>query len=173
MARKAGSVAIPVILALGALTGGLTYYYFNAYMPTLSWHNTPYYEPLPPPGTASASGTSNNSSTQAATVDESKFTKKVEIKILQGASIQGNPNYDPDSATATSDALVTWTNADNTLHTVTSGTSASDASSGKLFDSKYLQPNAKYSVPASKIGKGDHDYYCQVHPYMKGKITVT
>jgi plastocyanin len=171
MGKKAGSIAIPVLLALGAITGGLTYYYFNAYMPSVNKHDTPYYEPL----SASATNASSSSSSgaQATAIDESKFTKKVEIKILQGASIQGNQNYDPATSTASDDALVTWTNADNTLHTVTSGTSASDASSGKLFDSKYLQPNAKYSVPASKIGKGDHDYYCQVHPYMKGKITVT
>src|SRR5689334_9573598 len=141
MTRKVGSIAIPVILAFGALTGGLTYYFFHAYMPTLSKHDTPYYEPLTAASVANASSSSSSSTSAQAPVDESKFTKKVEIKILQGASIQGNPNYDPDSATASSDALVTWTNADNTIHTATSGTSASDASSGKLFDSKYIQPN--------------------------------
>lgn len=172
MGRKAGSIAIPVLLALGALTGGLTYYFFHAYMPSVSKHDTPYYQPLSA-NAANASSSSSSSTSAQAPVDESKFTKKVEIKILQGASIQGNPNYSPDAATASSDALVTWTNADNTIHTATSGTSASDPNSGKLFDSKYLQPNAKYSIPASKIGKGEHDYYCQVHPYMKGKISVT
>lgn len=166
---KVGGIAFPVILALGAVTGYMTYHYFSVYMPTQNRIDSPYYKPLPP---NEGQSSSNSSASSQPAVDESKYAKKIEIKILQGASIQGNPSYDPNKATASSDALVTWTNADTTLHTATSGKDQSDPDSGKLFDSKYLQPNAKYSVPASTIGKGDHQYYCQIHPYMKGTITV-
>ena len=105
-------------------------------------------------------------------IDESKFTNKVAITILKGASTQGNPSYDPDTSKASTDALVTWTNADVTIHTATSGSGPQDPNSGKLFDSSFLNPNQKYSVPASKISPGDHPYYCKIHPYMTGKITV-
>jgi len=169
MARP-GAIAFPVILALGAVTGFVMYTSFNAVFPQENKFDTPYYKPLPP----NTGNTSGNASAgcSAPPIDESKYTNKVEIKILQGASVQGSPSYDPDSAKASSDALVTWINNDNTLHTATNGKDQSDPDSGKLFDSKYLQPGAKYSTPASVIGKGDHEYYCQIHPYMKGTITV-
>jgi len=163
---RPGAIAFPVILALGAVTGYLTYNYFAAAMPTEGRVDSPYYKPLP-------ANTGNESSGSAPPpVDESKYTNKVAIKILEGASVQGSPAYDPDGAKVSSDALVTWTNMDSTIHTATSGTGSSDPESGKLFDSKYLQPNAKYSVPASTIGKGEHKYYCEVHPYMTGTITI-
>jgi plastocyanin len=163
---RPGAIAFPVILALGAITGYLTYTYFAAAMPTEGRIDSPYYKPL----SASEGNQSGNAS--APPVDESKYTNKVAIKILKGAATQGSPDYDPDAAKASSDALVTWTNDDTTIHTATSGTDSSDPESGKLFDSKYLQPEGKYSVPASQIGKGDHKYYCQIHPYMTGTITI-
>ena len=167
--HRPGAIAFPVIIALGAVTGFMTYNFFTAAMPQQNKISSPYYQPLP---ANTGTNSSSNSSSAAQAVDESKFTNKVEIKVLQGASVQGSPSYGPDPATAGSDALVTWVNTDNTLHTATSGKDQSDPDSGKLFDSKFLQPNAKYSVPAAKIGKGQHPYYCQVHPYMKGTITI-
>ena len=88
---------------------------------------------LPPSQTATA-----NKTAAAAPVDESKFTKKVAIDVLKGASTQGNPSYGPTPATATSDALITWTNQDNVPHTATSGTGPDDPNSGKLFDSSII-----------------------------------
>src|ERR671939_221261 len=133
---RAGSIAFPVIIVLGAITGFITYYYFNAYMPTQTRIDSPYFKPLPPnQGNANSSSSGGGASASQA-IDESKYTNKVAIKILQGASVQGNPSYDPDKSTASSDALVTWTNTDTTLHTATSGKDQSDPDSGKLFDSK-------------------------------------
>ncbi len=165
---KNGRIAFPVILALGAVTGAVTYHYMmQVYMPTQNKIDSPFYTPLP-----KVQPTASSTANASPAIDESKYTNKVQIKILQGASIQGNPNFDPNKATATSDALITWINTDTTIHTATSGKGSSDPDSGKLFDSKYLQPNAKYSVPASTLGKGDHPYYCQVHPFMTGTVTV-
>ena len=95
------------------------------------------------------------------------------MKILQGSSTQGNPAYGPDPASATSDALVTWVNEDTVPHTATSGTGPEDPETGKLFDTSIIMPAAKASVPAEKMGPGEHDYHCTVHPFMKGKITIT
>jgi plastocyanin len=158
-----GKVAFPVILALGALTGYLTYTYFYAAIPKLGFVESPYRTELPP---APPPQTTNTTS------DESKFSKIITIDILKGANVQGNPDYGPKTATATSDALIKWINKDIVPHTATSGKSSSDPDSGKLFDSSYLDPGKSYSVPASKIGPGTHQYYCQVHPYMSGTITI-
>jgi plastocyanin len=163
---KPGIIAFPVLLALGALTGYLTYTYFTAAIPQAGFVDSPYRQEL------SAEATNNSTGGGEREVDESEFTEVVTIKILQGAVAQGSPDYDPDAATASSDALITWINDDTTLHTATSGTDPSDPESGSLFDSKFLQPAGKYSVPAADIGAGEHSYYCTLHPYMTGTITV-
>jgi plastocyanin len=163
MARP-GIIAFPVILVLGGITGYLTYDWFTQATPDPGIVESPYWKPL----SASANQTETGGNK---TVDESKFTKVVTINILEGATTQGNPDYDPDAATASSDALITWVNLDQTLHTATSG-SMGDADSGKLFDSGYLNKGGKFSIPAADIGTGEHAYYCQVHPYMTSKITI-
>ena len=156
---KPGIIAFPVLLVLGAITGYLTYTYFTAAIPQEGFVDSPYRQELTP---AEAS--------EDKVVDESKFSKVVTIKILAGASTQGNPDYDPDAGTASSDSLITWVNDDNIPHTATSGTGSSD--SGELFDSGILTQGQKYSVPAEDLGAGDHEYYCTVHPYMTSTITV-
>lgn len=163
-----GKVALLVILVLGAVTGIMFYYLAATFVPKPGIVVSLYRKELPPVSEAQA-----NNKPASAIIDESKFTNKVAITILKGASTQGNPNYDPDASKASADALVTWTNADMTIHTATSGSGPQDPSSGKLFDSNFLNPNQKYSVPASKIGPGEHPYYCKIHPYMTGKITIS
>jgi plastocyanin len=163
---KPGIIAFPVLLALGAITGYLTYTYFMAAMPQEGFVISPYRKELTP---EPENQTTTDGGKQ---VDEQQFSKVVTIKILQGAVTQGNPDYDPDPVTASSDALITWINEDTTLHTATSGAGQEDPESGKLFDSKYLGPNGKFSIPASDLGSGDHPFYCELHPYMKSTITV-
>ena len=164
MARP-GIIAFPVILVLGGITGYLTYDWFTQATPDPGIVESPYWKPL-----AVSSGNQTETGGNK-TVDESKFTKVVTINIVEGSSTQGNPDYDPDAATASSDALITWVNLDQTLHTATSG-SMGDAESGKLFDSGYLNKGGKFSIPAADIGTGEHAYYCLVHPYMTSKITI-
>lgn len=166
---KPGTIAFPVILALGAITGYLTYTYFGAVTPQEGTVVSPYREEL---SAASGSNDNNNSTGGGKQIDESQFSKVVTIKILEGSSVQGSPDYDPDAATASSDALITWVNEDTTVHTATSGTGPDDAESGQLFDSGFLNPGQKYSVPAADVGTGEQTYHCQVHPYMVSTITV-
>jgi plastocyanin len=164
---KPGIIAFPVLLALGAITGYLTYTYFTAAIPQEGSVNSPYRKEL----TASATNEANQVGDKKQ-VDETKFSNAVSIKILQGAIAQGSPDYDPDAAVVPSDALITWVNEDNTLHTATSGKNMNDPDKGKLFDTSYLQPGGKYSIPAADIGKGEHTYFCEIHPYMVGTVTI-
>ena len=57
---------------------------------------------------------------------------------------------------------VTWTNEDDAPHTV--------ASSAKLFKSKALDTDQKFSYTFAKAGT--YSYYCSIHPKMVGKIVV-
>ncbi len=162
---KPGIIAFPVLLALGAITGYLTYTNFDAAMPQEGLVDSPYRKEL----TASAG---NETDTGGGEIDESDYSTVVTISILKGAVAQGSPDYDPDAAAASTDALITWVNDDTTLHTATSGTGPSDPESAALFDSEFLPPAGKYSVPAVDIGAGEHAYYCILHPYMTSTITI-
>jgi plastocyanin len=161
-----GKVAFILILVAGTITGIVTYYLFTAAIPQPGTVVSLYRQNLPP-----AEQTKENKPAAAA-IDESKFTNKVAITILKGASTQGNPSYSPDTTKASTNALVTWTNDDTVPHTATSGSGLQDPNSGKLFDSDIMSPNQKYSLPASKIGQGEHPFYCKLHPYMTGKISI-
>jgi plastocyanin len=104
------------------------------------------------------------------------ITDEISIEIPEGSSIQGNPSYEPYSVVINRDDLVTWVNADTAPHTVTSGAGLDDAESGKLFDSGSLGQGQKFSIRAEQLLEQEagtsFDYYCTVHPFMKGKITV-
>lgn len=104
-------------------------------------------------------------------VDSAGNAPQVTVTILEGSSVVGNPSYGPETVTVGMDALVTWVNADAAPHTVTSG-QAGDPDAGRLFDSGSLGQGKKFSLPAKDLGAGEHDYYCTVHPFMKGSITV-
>ncbi len=55
---------------------------------------------------------------------------------------------------------VTWTNKDNTAHTVT----------GSTFDSGLISPGGTFSHKFSE--NGTFDYACQLHPWMTGQVVV-
>jgi plastocyanin len=162
--------AFLAIMGLAALTGVVSYFLFAAATPKVGVVDSIYRQELPPQTETSAA---SKAPAASEAIDESKFTNKISINILEGASTQGNPNYRPDPAAATSDALITWVNDDSSPHTATSGTGPQDPESGKLFDSGILTSGDKFSIPAEKIGKGEYSYYCTVHPYMLGKITIS
>jgi plastocyanin len=96
----------------------------------------------------------------------------VTLNILEGSSIQGSPDYDPDELTASAGAEVTVVNQDTVLHTVTSGTGTSDPQSAQSFDSGFIGPGQSAALSLAQVPAGQYDYYCQVHPYMTGKLVV-
>jgi len=162
-----GKAAFITILVLGASTGIITYYLFlDVASPRPGHWLAVYGIPL------SKVNETTTASTTPVVTNASSYANKVAITILQGASVQNNPNFSPDSANVPSNALITWTNKDSTAHTVTSGTGPTDSSEGKVFDSGVIAPAGTFSVPASKLGTGEHAYFCSIHPYMKGKITI-
>jgi plastocyanin len=57
---------------------------------------------------------------------------------------------------------VTWTNNDDTIHTVT----ANDGS----FDSGYLNPGGSFTFTFTRPGV--YEYHCQLHPWMIAYVTV-
>ncbi|MDQ3727760.1 MAG: plastocyanin/azurin family copper-binding protein, partial [Thermoproteota archaeon] len=94
------------------------------------------------------------------------------INILEGSSIQGNPDYDPEELTASAGAEVTVVNQDTLPHTVTSGTGPQDPNSAQLFDTSLINGGESATLSLAQVTPGQYDYYCIVHPYMTGKVVV-
>ena len=93
-----------------------------------------------------------------------------EIDISPGSSAPSNAKfYEPATLTVSAGSTVTWKNTDSTLHTVTSG-SAETGVSGTEFDSSYLAGGKTFQHTFSSAGT--FDYYCTLHPFMKGQVVV-
>jgi plastocyanin len=92
------------------------------------------------------------------------------VTIVTGSSSPKNENYFvPPVLNTSKGATVTWTNEDSALHTVVSRAHAA-GSSFPEFDSEYIGPNDTFKYTFSTAGT--FDYYCVLHPFMKGKVVV-
>jgi plastocyanin len=93
-----------------------------------------------------------------------------EVIIPAGAGIQqiGQNYYDPQDISVTKDATVQWINEDGTIHTVTSG--ALETGPTGIFDSSIIDAGSSYEFTFDSVGT--FDYYCIVHPWMIGSVTV-
>ena len=94
------------------------------------------------------------------------------LTILEGASVQGSPNYDPATLTVKKGDKITVINKDTLPHTVTSGSGPSDPNSAKLFDTSIIEAEATADIETANISPGEYPYYCTVHPYMTAKLVV-
>jgi amicyanin len=70
----------------------------------------------------------------------------------------------PKELVVTAGTTVTWVNADDMPHTVTS------TASPALFGSKSLETDDEFSFEFKAAGT--YDYFCKLHPYMTGKVVV-
>jgi plastocyanin len=96
----------------------------------------------------------------------------VSVSIPAGSSTPGcdetSECYVPNKVTIDVGGEVTWSNDDSAAHTVTSGT-ASDGPDGE-FDSSLFMAGATFSHKFETAGT--YNYFCMVHPWMIGQITV-
>ena len=97
-------------------------------------------------------------------------THTVEIPV--GTSVPGceetNACYAPADITINVGDTVEWINVDTAAHTVTGGSPA-DGPSG-VFDSSLVMADAVYAFTFDDAGS--YDYFCMVHPWMVGSVTV-
>jgi plastocyanin len=92
------------------------------------------------------------------------------VTISKGASNSANQKYfDPAEISVKTGNTVVWTNEDLASHTVTSG-KPSDDKFGTMFDSGLIKNGATFQYKFSSAGTTE--YFCTLHPWMTGKITV-
>ena len=94
------------------------------------------------------------------------------VDIPTGTSTPGcesnNACYLPANITINAGDVIVWDNIDTAAHTVTSGSPANGPSG--VFDSSLLMGSASYAFTFEETGS--YDYFCIVHPWMAGTVTV-
>ena len=94
------------------------------------------------------------------------------VDIAIGSSLPGcemdNSCYSPSSLNIPINESVFWENKDNVAHTVTSG--GPEIGSSGLFDSEIISGGDYFSYKFEN--QGIFDYYCTLHPWMLGTISV-
>jgi plastocyanin len=90
-----------------------------------------------------------------ATANDQPSSANAEIQIE-------NFSFGPQTVTVPVGATVTWTNRDDTPHTV--------VSTDGVFKSKVRDTDEKFSYTFTTAGA--YPYYCSVHPKMTGQIIV-
>jgi plastocyanin len=95
-----------------------------------------------------------------------------EVSIPKGAqSLTQAKFYEPTDITVQPGTSITWSNHDTVIHTATSGDSDSGTPDGR-FDTGFIQPGKSKTVILIPGAKGKIAYFCQVHPFMRGEVTV-
>jgi len=100
-------------------------------------------------------------------VQEIPMGKIFAISILAGSAEQGNPDYDPDTATISQGFVIEWTNYDEVMHTVTSSLDF-----GETFDSSILNAGERFLLDSNELDIGSYEYMCVVHPWMVASIVI-
>ena len=107
------------------------------------------------------------------TVVESAPVVKSEIVVIPaGVGVPGceetSECYIPSLLTIGTGTTVTWENIDNAAHLATSGTPAGGPDG--VFDSGMIMAGGTFEHEF--IDSGEFQYYCIVHPWMVGTVTV-
>lgn len=95
------------------------------------------------------------------------------ISVPQGSSVPGCHEiahcFEPEEITIKEGQIIEWKNYDDAMHTITSG--GPDEGPTGLFDSGLAEPDATYALKFDAAGV--YPYFCMVHPWQTGTITVT
>jgi len=100
------------------------------------------------------------------------LASKAKVNIPQKTSVPGCETtqkcYDPYSVPVRIGGVVTWNNIDTVVHTVTSGNPHKGPDGA--FDSSLIMSGDTFSHKFNSVGI--YDYFCMLHPWMLGKVTV-
>jgi plastocyanin len=98
-------------------------------------------------------------------------TTEVTVSIAKGSQSADNPEfYVPAETTVKAGETVTWKNDDTAIHTATSG---KDATPDGKFDTSLVSPGQSSKPIAMPNEPGEYPYFCTLHPWMVGTITVS
>jgi plastocyanin len=87
---------------------------------------------------------------------------------------QDAPFYSPNNITVKAGMTITVVNHDSIPHTLTStadGTDVQSPTASDTFDTGLLMMNGETQITINE--PGTYNYFCSIHPFMRGSITVT
>lgn len=94
----------------------------------------------------------------------------VTVSMAKGSQSADNPEfYVPAESTVKAGETVTWKNDDTAIHTATSG---KDATPDGKFDTSLVSPGLSSKPIAMPNEPGQFPYFCTLHPWMTGTITI-
>ena len=104
-------------------------------------------------------------------VDAQKTVLKGDVimptKVSRPGCEKTDSCYTPSKIVIKQGNSVTWVNEDVAFHSVTSGYYDEPS---EIFDSGYLDPEESFTFIFENIGT--YDYFCTLHPWMKGQVIV-
>ena len=104
-------------------------------------------------------------------VDETDLLIKGDVimptKVSRPGCDETDQCYIPSLIVIEKGKQVTWVNEDSAFHSITSGFYDTPTD---LFDSGHLDPFESYTITFDEIGT--YDYFCTLHPWMKGQVIV-
>jgi len=105
-------------------------------------------------------------------MEESTEPTTVHVELPVGTSVPGceetNSCFTPADISINVGDTVHWMNIDTVAHTVTGGSPANGPSG--VFDSSLLMADAAFAFIFDEAGS--YDYFCMVHPWMTGSVSV-
>lgn len=111
-----------------------------------------------------------NTTSPAAVVPTSEPSATTTVSMAQGSQFPNNPEfYIPTEVTVKPGQTVRWKNDDTAIHTATSGRNV--IPDGK-FDTSLVPPGQSSKPIAMPDQPGQYPYFCTLHPWMTGTVTV-
>jgi plastocyanin len=124
------------------------------------------------PSETLAQGTNTTNATGAANATSAGGGGETTVVMPLGSSASTNgAGFEPPTVTVSPGASVIWDNQDNALHTATSGNPDTATPDGK-FDSGLIGANQASKPVTMPSEPGEYKYFCTLHPFLVGTITV-
>ena len=92
------------------------------------------------------------------------------VTIAKGAQNSNNKEfYVPPQSAAKPGSTITWKNEDSAIHTATFG---KDATPDGKFDTGLIAPGQPSQPIIMPTQSGEYPYFCTLHPFLVGTVTV-
>ena len=97
-----------------------------------------------------------------------KGSSTIKCILVRYSTLDADKCFIPSKVSINAGDTISWTNDDTAVHTTTGG-SISTGTTG-TFDSGLIQSGVMYEYTFDSAGT--FDYFCVVHPWMSGSISV-
>jgi plastocyanin len=99
----------------------------------------------------------------------------LEVKVLDGSSKKEMQikSFYPEILPVESSNTITWTNEDSVAHSITSGVPKQPDYAGKYFKTGHIKPGESATVKLEYASSFAYYYFCEIHPWLTGKIVFT